>query len=261
VFNPVSPTMISLLNLYASGNTGSFSGAFRVEHFYKPSDEFQLTTQLALRKAVASVVTDNRRLLEDNGWPNVEARVAAGVGAVREVAGGRKLRPLEVGVSGTVGQLRNSVLFVGPDTPPPLIRSTVDVWGLGADVQAAVTERFGAQGEFFVGQSLGEYNGGIGQSFNSRNLRSIRAVGGFGEVYYYFTDALHLHAGYGIDAPIARDLAPTQIVRNQTYYANLVWDVSKAFQVSFEVDYRRTAYTAFRDADGVVFLAQLLWRF
>jgi hypothetical protein len=191
----------------------------------------------------------------------VEARVAAGIGAAREVAGGRKARPVEVGVSGTVGQLRNSVLFVTPDTPPPLIRSTVDVWGFGADLQAAVTDRFGALGEFFVGQSLGEYNGGIGQSFSARTLRSVRAIGGFGEVYYYFSNALHLHAGYGIDAPIARDLAPSQVVRNQTYYANLVWDVSKAFQVSLEANYRRTAYTAFRDADGVVLLAQLLWRF
>jgi hypothetical protein len=261
VFNPVTPTMISLLNLYASGNTGSFSGAFRVEHYYKPIDNFQLTTQVALRKAVASVVTDNRRLIEDNGWPNVEARVAAGFGEVREVAGGRKSRPVEVGVSGTVGQLRNSVLFVTADTPPPAIRSTVDVWGFGADVQAPLTERFGVMGEFFVGQSLGEYNGGIGQTFNSNTLRSIRSVGGFGEVYYYFSNAIHLHVGYGIDSPLARDLAPSQVVRNQTYFANLVWDVSKAFQVSFEMDYRRTAYTAFRDADGVVLLGQLLWRF
>lgn len=260
VFNPANPTMISLLNLYASGNTGSFAGQARVEHFFKPTDAFQLTTQLAVREPVASVVTSNRRLIEDNGWPNVEARVAAGLGAAREVAGRRTLRPVEVGVSGVVGQLRN-VRLLPAATGDDILRSTIDVWGLGADVQAAVTDRFGLIGEFHVGQGLGEYNGAVGQSFNGTTLQAVRSAGAFGEAYLYFSDRLHLHAGYGIDAPVRRDLAASQVARNQTYFANLVFDASKAVQVSFEVDYRKTDYTAFRDADGVVFVSQFLWRF
>lgn len=260
VFNPANPTMISLLNLYASGNTGSFAGSARVEHFYKPADGFQLTTQVAVREPVASVVTNNRRLIEDNGWPNVEARLGVGLGAARDVAGGRTLRPVEVGASGVVGQLRNSRLLTAAAGVDP-VRSVIDVWGLGADLQAAVTDRFGLAGEFYVGQGLGEYNGAVGQSFNGTTLQAVRSAGGWGEAYCYLTDAVHLHAGYGVDAPVRRDLAPAQIARNQTYYAALYWEASKAVQVGFEVDYRRTDYTAFRDADGVVFVSQFLWRF
>ena len=43
--------------------------------------------------------------MEDNGWPNIEARLAYGFGENQEYMGGRKQRPLEFGVSGVVGQI------------------------------------------------------------------------------------------------------------------------------------------------------------
>ena len=175
--------------------------------------------------------------------------------------GDRQLRPLELGVSGVVGQLRNDPLITGPPAPGPLNRVVVNVWGLCVDGQWAVTDWFGVAGEFFIGQGLGNYNGGIFQVFNSTTFGGIRARGGWGEAYCYLTDRLHLHCGYGIDAPIRRDLAATQVARNQTYYATLLWDVSSAFQVGFDVEYRETDYIAFPDAEGVLFVTQMMWRF
>jgi hypothetical protein len=104
------------------------------------------------------------------------------------------------------------------------------------------------------------------QSFNPDTFQEIRTAGGFGEVFYYFTDTFHLHVGYGIDDPNDKDLAPTQIRRNQTYFANFVWDLSKAVQLGLEVDYRKTDYTqflpnAFLDSDAVVVATRFLWRF
>ena len=152
-------------------------------------------------------------------------------------------------------------MITAPTDPEVPNRVIVNTWGLGLDGQVAVTQRFGFAGELFIGQGLGEYNGGVIQSFNSKTLRAIRTHGGWGEAYCYFTNQLHLHAGYGIDAPLRQDLAPTQFARNQTYFANLVWEPSKVLQVNFEVDYRMTDYIAFRNASGVVFMTQMLWRF
>lgn len=191
VFNPQSPTIISLGKLYGSGNSGSFRGQARVEHQFKPSDSFQLTSQLALGEPVSTIVTNNARILEDNGWPNVEARLAGGFGAIEELAGGRKQRRAELGISGVVGQLRTTRLIAAPTDPDVPNRAIVDTWGLGLDGQVAVTERIGFAGELFIGQGLGEYNGGILQSFNSKTLAAIRTRGGWGEVYCYLTDQLH----------------------------------------------------------------------
>lgn len=261
VFNPGKPTIISLGSLFGSGNTGSFRGQVRVEHFNEPSDDLQWTTQFALSEPVSTIVTSNVRILEDNGWPNVEARIAAGLGSVEELVGGRKQRTAEFGLSGFVGELRTTRLITAPTDPDVPDRAIIKTWALGLDGDWAVTDRFGFSGELFIGQGLGEYNGGILQSFNPQTFQAIRSRGGFGEAYYYLTNALHLHTGYGIDAPIRGDLAPTQFARNQTWFTNFVWDVSKTLQFSFEVDYRRTDYIAFPNADGVVFLSQMLFRF
>lgn len=261
VFNPRSPTIIPLTKLFGSGNTGSFRGQARLEHFYKPSDSFELTSQFALSEPVSTVVTNNVRLLEDNGWPNIEGRFATGIGSIEELAGGRKLRKAEFGISGMVGQLRTSRLITAPTDPEEPNRAVVNSWGVGLDGQVAITRRVGFAGELFIGQALGEYNGGVLQSFNPKTYGAIRTRGGWGEVYGYLNDQWHLHTGYGVDAPLRQDLASTQIAKNQTFFANLVWDASKALQFSFEVDYRQTDYITFKDASGVLFITQMLWRY
>lgn len=119
--------------------------------------------------------------------------------------GGRKQRPVEFGVSGVVGQIR--ITRVTPGAPVPE-RIVDNVWGLGCDLQWAVMDRLGVKAEAFVGQTLGEYNAGLLQNYNSENFRPIRTRGGYGEIYYYLNPKVHVHFGYGIDNPTGRDLAP-----------------------------------------------------
>jgi len=87
-------------------------------------------------------------VVEDNGWPNLEARLNLGFGPASERAGGRRSRPLELGVSGVVGQLR--VLDnLSPSDPLTLVadRATLNVWGAALDGQLALGRRFGLSGE------------------------------------------------------------------------------------------------------------------
>lgn len=72
---------------------------------------------------------------------------------------------------------------------------------------------------------------------------------------------LHVHTGYGIDAPAQSELATLQIARNQAYYANVFWDISKSFQLSFQVDYRMTDWVSALPGRGTLFFTQFLWRF
>ena len=263
VFNPVSPSVISLAKLFTSGNTGSFRGQMRLERTLNTSDDFSIKSQIALSEPIQSVFSNrDLRILEDNGWPNVEGRAAVGFGEITALSGGRKQRPVELGVSGVVGQLRTSRSILAPPDPQSPVRKVVNTWGFGADLQVAATEAVGFAGEFFTGQGLGEYNGGISQSFNSVTLRPIRSTGGFGEAYCYLTEKFHVHTGYGIDAPDKNDLASTQIMKNQTYFTNFVWNLSQTVQISFEVDYRKTEYSApLLSADGMLFQTEFLWKF
>ncbi len=255
IFNPLTPTVLPFSLLSASGNTGNaYRGQARLVRYLYPSEDSQITIQTGLSEPVATFFSEEFLLSEDNGWPNIEARVAYGLGPPGE--GLLAPRPLEFGVSGLIGQLRNTDVPAG-------VSVVADVWGIGADLRWAITERFGIKAEMALGQGLGTYGGGILSTVNPITFEGIRSAGGFGEVYYYWIpETLHTHIGYGIDDPVDADLAALQPLRNETYFANLLWDVTKAFRLGLEVSYRETSYSpALPDNDGVLIHTQVLYKF
>lgn len=261
IFNPIGPNVLPFSFLYGSGNPGSYRGQIRFERYFQPNNESLVTLQTGLSEPIATIVRSAPAdpLVEDNGWPNIEARLAVAAGALDEYMGGRKQRPFEVGVSGVVGQIRTTRIDLG--TPGPL-RRVQDIWALGSDLQLVLTDRLGVFGEVFIGQTLADYNAGILQNFNTDDYRPIRTMGGYGEVYFYLNPKLHLHCGYGIDDPFNEDLAAGQASSNQTFYNTLLWDVSREVQFGLEVDYRQTTYAApALDSEGAIFMTQFLWRF
>jgi hypothetical protein len=119
------------------------------------------------------------------------------------------------------------------------------VWAFGADAQIALTDRCGVKGEFFTGQSIGNYNAAVLQ-VNNDNFDPIRSTGGWGEFYVHWNKCLHSHFGYGIDDPLDSTVTPgltaARINRNQFFFGNLIWDVTKNLEVGFEVSHWDTSY-------------------
>jgi hypothetical protein len=158
-------------------------------------------------------------------------------------------RPLEIGLSGMIGEIRtnlpNAPELPLPPVPKPIMNSVKDdAWYAGVDIRWAITDCVGIQGELFAGQGLGTYSGGILQTIDLVTLQTVSSEGGWGEVYYYWTPCLHSHFGYGIDDPDNADisLASGGRTRNEVAFANLMWDVTKNFQVAFEYSHWDTDY-------------------
>jgi hypothetical protein len=263
VFNPRKPSVISLAALFTTGNTGSFRSQARIERFLKPSTSSEYTVTMALSDPIQSVFGNrDLRIQEDNGWPNVEGRVSMGLGELETLTGGRKARTFELGSSAFVGQVRTTRSILAPQDPQSPIRTVVDCWGFGVDAAINLTQSIGLQGELFTGSGLGEYNGGIGQTFDSVTLRPIRSSGGWGEIFAYLTPKLHVHTGYGVDSPLRRAGDTFPLTENQTFYTNLVWNWSKNIQISNQVDFRKTNYRSpLLDATGCIFYSEFQWRF
>ena len=188
---------------------------------------------------------------EDNGWPNVELRAAWAFGPEQQIDLATQ-RPFEVGISSVVGQLRT----IGVGDPV-----VADVWGLAGDFRWRINERFGFAGEVYTGQGLGTYGAEVFQSVNTTTFRPVHATGGWCELYFYWTECLHSHTGFGVDDPVDSELAATQIAANQTVFANLIWNVTKSFQLAGEVTHRKTNYLVPLDNDGVGFQGQVQWKF
>jgi hypothetical protein len=268
VFAPRDPDNLTSGKLAAGGNPGSYRPQFRVERSLGgESQGFGGAVQLAVSSPITTALPSNldlanlqtEELVEDNGWPNLEARLNLGFGAAIDRAGGRRLRPVELGVSGVVGQLR--VLDnIRPSDPLTLIadRSTVNVWGAAFDGQIALGRRLGLNGELYTGQGLGEYMAGILQSYNRTSNQAVPSSGGWGQLYVYLADNLRFNLGYGIDH--AQGAGAYSLTINSAAFANVLWDVNPWMQLGLEGNYRFTTYDAFGDKDAWVVISQVLFR-
>lgn len=251
---PLAPTTVNWSIGNGAGNMGYQRAQFRVERYICPYANSQWTLQFALTDPTVTSYANFdllEGLQEDNGWPNVEGRIAWGYGPRCKLAGEQK-RAIEVGLSGVVGQLRRTTLG------PPAI---ADVWAYGFDAQVRLTDRLGVKGEFFDGQTIGTYNAAIVQNFNA-NREGIRASGGWGEVYFYWTPCLHSHFGYSIDNPRDSDLTAGLASRNEFVFGNIFWDVTRSIEVGFEVSHWETAYMApLQDNDSMVYHTRVRIKF
>jgi hypothetical protein len=265
VFAPGLPTVLPFSYLGGSGSTGNcIRGQIRVERFVDVGSDSQLILQGALSQPLNTAVTPDIILDEDNGWPNVEGRIGFGLGKAAPIGIGLLTqRPVEVGVSGVIGQLRRTA----PPTDPPR-RVVSDVRGAAVDFRVNLASRFGFKGEVYTGQALGNYNGGILQSLDAVTWKPIRTTGGFVEGFVYLTPKLHSHAGYGYDHANKNDITaiPNTLFGrtfNSTIYSNLLWDVNKTFRIAFEATYRHTDYkdpTSLSN-EGFGFQTQFQWTF
>ena len=267
VFAPRDPDTLPNGKLAASGNPGAYRPQFRLENHFKAGDGFGGALQLAASSPVTTALPDqvdlsnlqSQEIVEDNGWPNVEGRLSLGFGASKERAGGRQLRPLELGFSGVVGQLRvlDNIRALTPLTLTS-DRSVISVWGAAFDGQLALGRRLGISGELYTGQGLGEYMSGILQTYNRSSNQAVPTSGGWAQLYVYLSDNLRLNLGYGIDN--AQDGGAFSLLTNATAFANLVWDVNPWLQLGLEGNYKLTTYDTFGDKDAWIVISQVMFR-
>ena len=267
VFAPRDPDTLPNGKLAASGNPGAYRPQFRLENHFKAGEGFGGALQLAASSPVTTALPDqvdlsnlqSQEIVEDNGWPNVEGRLSLGFGASKERAGGRQLRPLELGFSGVVGQLRvlDNIRALTPLTLTS-DRSVISVWGAAFDGQLALGRRLGISGELYTGQGLGEYMSGILQTYNRSSNQAVPTSGGWAQLYVYLSDNLRLNLGYGIDH--AQDGGAFSLLNNATAFANLVWDVNPWLQLGLEGNYKLTTYDTFGDKDAWIVISQVMFR-
>ena len=263
VFAPGLPTVLPFSYLGGSGSAGNcIRGQIRLERFVDVGSDSQMTLQGALSEPLNTYFIPDISLDEDNGWPNVEGRIAFGLGDPEPI-GKLTQRPMEVGFSGVVGQLRRT------DVPPAAPRRDVaDVWGAAVDYRLNLAGFFGFAGEVYTGEGLGNYNGAILQSLDAVTREAIASTGGWVEGFVYLTPCLHSHTGIGIDDPVDDDITaiPNTIfgrTYNSTLWSNLIWDVNKSYRIAFEVTYRKTEYKEPTNLpnEGIGFQTQFAWAF
>jgi hypothetical protein len=240
VISPLYPGMLMYSVGWDGGNIGYRRAQVRGERYLKFSDTSLVTTQLSINQQVFEDSTTTIVKGETPNWPVCEGRVAWTIGHR-----GKDCLPITVGLSGHIGEEEFDSTIVGPDDR----RRT---WSGNIDLRVPITARLGFQAECFTGENLGAFLGGIGQGIDPVTFNTIRATGGWFEVWYDWTPALHSHVGYSVDDPNDHDLRLAgERSYNQFYFGNLSYDLTKNFLVGMEVSSWKTLYVDQLPGDSV----------
>jgi hypothetical protein len=244
----ISPLGIPTLNYTAGSAVGNLAyrrAQFRGERFYALSDTQMVTLQGSLN---ANVVTDflgETSTSADVGpYPDIQARAAYTLGQ----RSGCDVPPIVLGFGGHVGEQD----FDFRSVAAPDLGVEVPTWSACADFYVPITARWGFQGEFFTGENLSNYMGGILQGVDRLTHKAIHATGGWADIWFKWRPDLCSHFGYALDDPANGDLrAPASRTYNQMIYTNLLYDATKNLQVGMEVDVWKTHYIDLKPGEAV----------
>lgn len=240
--SPLFPNVLNYMVARAAGNIGHRRAQARIERYVHYSDTRMLTLQSSINRTVVTDFPSGPTLEgHDAGWPIVMGRVAWTSGSR-----GPGDNPAVIGVSGHIGQ--EAVDF---ETPPVEEDRLFLTWSTNVDWHIPLTEGFGVRGEFFAGQALGSFLGGINQGIDDISREGIRSIGGWVEIWYSLTPCVHMHGGYGIDDPNRADLTFGRRVRNQFIFTNLVCDITDKFNVGLEVSWWETRFIGLAPGETV----------
>lgn len=244
VISPLIPNTVNYGAGLASGNIGYRRAQVRGERYVRFGDNAKLTLQGSFDRSIVSDFAGAPNIQgEDAGWPTFMGRVA--IGSASSANDGFFT---EWGVSGHIGQ--EGVDF---QTAPAQDDRRFRSWSLNADVRILTAKRYGFQGEFFVGEVLGTFLGGVNQGIDPVTRLGIHSIGGWGEAWYYVTPEVHTHLGFGIDDPRDSDLGFVpggRRTRNQALFANVWLDITPMFTIGMELSWWKTGYVGLADGES-----------
>jgi len=114
-------------------------------------------------------------------------------------------------------------------------------WSFNADMRVPITDRLAVKGEFFTGENLSQFLGGIGQGISLARRSTIRSTGGWFDVTYKLTPRWRVVGGWGLDDPNDNDFLVGRTY-NQFIFGNTSFDITKSLVTGFEITFWRTLY-------------------
>lgn len=245
VISPLNPSTINYAVAWWAGNIGYRRPQLRLTGEW--GDSTKLIFQIALTRTIGDGPTFSPGDTgEDAGYPTVQSRLALSFPITDKKA--------TIGVSGHWGMEEYDYNNVGNNED---FRS----WSLNAEATIPLMSWLTFQGEFFYGENLDDYLGGIGQGVNLAALEEIQAMGGWATLNFGPFGAWRFVLGGNVDDPDDDDLSTGSCSLNVTWWANLTYDINKAVQVGLEGAYWYTEYKGEEDSDSIRVQTAFIYKF
>jgi hypothetical protein len=236
-YDILSPTYSNSLNIYPAGvqpgRLGFFRPQARFETYQPISDDFTFIYQGAIAEAIQTFQVGDEVIGDQAGLPDGQSRLALGYGKP-DPHDRYHRRPFEAGLSGHIGK-RQGVQFGAV-----ISERKFTSWSGNIDLSFKIGGKLRFSGEFFSGSILGDYAGGVFQTFNPVRLVAIRAAGAWAQLNYDISDKWQVNAGYGRDDPFNRDLALGQRSFNGMGFGNFYYRITPRLWLATELSRWRT---------------------
>jgi hypothetical protein len=249
----ISPLFMPTINYtvgWWQGNIGYRRPQLRLTETFKPADKVELKLEVAAARSIGRTNAFTRvggDTGEDKGLPTFQGRASVSFPFLAQ-------KNATLGVSGHYGQEE-------VDSSTSNNHKDYVTWSLNGDITVPLTAWLSLQGEYFVGENLDAYLGGIGYGYNSTLKRSIRATGGWGALTLTPSPKWQINAGAGVDDPDDKDLATGSRSLNLVIFGNAWYFFNPNFSIGLELAHQHTDYKKGDAGDNFREQLSLMYKF
>ena len=217
VISPLVPSTVNYTVAWWTGDIGYRRTQVRVTKGFDVSEDANLLLQVAATRSIGG---------EAAGRPGDQGRAAMTF-------------PALAGKKATIG--------IGALSAPEA--AGTDATGTAIDLVLPLGERTTLKSEFYTGENLDAYLGGIGQGVNG--TEEIDSSGFWAAVSHKLDDKNTINVGFASDDPDEDDLAAGGRDSNSRLWANIFHSLNSSTMVGFEIAQNETEYKGDEDSDGI----------
>ena len=127
------------------------------------------------------------------------------------------------------------------------------IWAAGMDLFVPLLSTLSLKGEFFIGQALSDFRGGIAQTIELVSGDEVESKGGWAELFWEPNDFFGIGVGAAIDNPNREDLVDGDRASNWTIYLATRFDWGGGLTTGFDVLFWKTNYINRDEGDTLRF--------
>ena len=239
IISPLNPKTVNYSVQWGQGNIGYRRPQMRFTFKVKPGEESTIKLDAGISRNIGLDLDGNG--IDDGadaGLPAFQGRI--GFGAPLGENG-----KIAIGVSSHYGIEKYTDLDTDDmDTPS---------WSINGDLAIKANKRIALLGEFFMGENLNQYLGGILQGVDPLG-NPVASMGGWGLIQLKATDKALFNVGYGFDDPDdgewkAPEDGETYTLRdlNSEAFGNIMYSLTSNVSLMFELAYMQTKYMYMTD--------------
>ncbi len=231
VISPLVPGTINYVVAWWAGNIGYRRPQVRITKRISIGELARLELQAAVVRSIGGT---------SEKFPGFQGRLSLSFPFIRK-------KIATVGFSGHTGGEEGN-------------RST---WSINSDVTLPLSKCLIVKGEYWMGENLKAYLGGIGQGFQNKDeiLLTIWARGGWAALNIEPGSSWHFGLGGSVDDPDDPYLLEGDRSRNMSLFFNAKVDLNSAVQMGIEVSYWKTDYKGMRSSQSVRVQGTMMYSF